>query len=71
MSIVILTPVFCGTEVIKVTPAAYTNSSGITTTSAITDHFVVTINWNEQILGMSVPMTETYAEDIANDPMLN
>ena len=35
------------------------------------DHFVVSISWTEQILKLQVPMTETYAEDIANDTMLN
>ncbi len=63
--------VFCGTVTIAVTPAVYTNSAGINTTSATVDHFQVTINWVEQILNLKVPMTETYAEDIANDPMLH
>jgi hypothetical protein len=63
--------IFCGTTFITVTPSVYTNNLGITTTSTTTDHFTVTINWVEQILKLQVPMTETYAEDIANDPMLN
>jgi type II secretory pathway pseudopilin PulG len=62
---------FCGTATITVTPALYTNSSGATVTSTTVEHFVVAISWNEQILKSQVPMTETYAEDIANDPMLN
>ncbi len=63
--------IFCGTAVITVTPAVYTNSSGTKVTSSTVDHFVVTITWTENILKSQVPMTETYAEDIANDPMLN
>ena len=62
---------FCGTAVITVTPTVYTSTTGVTTTSTLVDHFVVTINWNEQILNSKVSMTENYAEDIANDPMLN
>jgi prepilin-type N-terminal cleavage/methylation domain-containing protein len=65
------TNIFCGTAVITVTPAVYTNSLGVKTTSTTVDHFVITINWVEQILKLKVPMTETYAEDIANDTMLN
>lgn len=60
--------VFCGTATITVTPAVYSNSAIPSTT---VDHFVVTISWVEQIVKLKVPMTETYAEDIANDTMLN
>jgi len=63
--------VFCGTAVITVTPAVYTNNAGGQITSTAVDHFLVKIYWNEQILNLLVPMTETYAEDIANDPILN
>lgn len=62
---------FCGIATITVTPAVYTNSSGTKVTSTATDHFAVTINWFEQIVNLKIPMTETYSEDIANDPMLN
>lgn len=62
---------FCGTALITVTPAVYTTSAGVQTTSAVVNHFVVKINWVEQILKLQVPMTETYAEDIANDSTLN
>lgn len=62
---------FCGTAVVTVTPTVYTNSFGVSTTSTMADHFTVQISWVEQILQLQVPMTETYAEDIANDPMLN
>ena len=62
---------FCGNATITVTPAVYTNSSKVQVTSTTVDHFVVTITWTENILKLKVPMTETYAEDIANDPMLN
>ena len=62
---------FCGTTVITVTPAVYTNSIGAKTTSTTVDHFEIKIYWNERILNLLVPITETYAEDIANDPMLN
>jgi len=61
----------CGTAVITVTPRVYTNGAGTSVTSTTVDHFVVSISWTEQILNVQVPMTETYAEDIANDPMLN
>ncbi len=63
--------IFCGTSVITVTPAVYTNSAGTKVTSTSVDHFVVQIFWFEQILKSKVSMTETYAEDIANDPILN
>jgi prepilin-type N-terminal cleavage/methylation domain-containing protein len=63
--------IFCGTVLVTITPAVYTNSAGTKTTSSLVNHFVVSINWSEQILSLRVPMTETYAEDIANDPMLN
>ena len=63
---------FCGTSVIKVTPAVYTSTSGSAQPASTTvDHFVVTISWIEQVINLQVPMTLTYAEDIANDPMLN
>ena len=62
---------FCGTAVITITPAVYTNNAGFTTTNNIVDHVLVKISWNEQIMALKVPMTESYAEDIANDPMLN
>ncbi len=62
---------FCGTASVTVTPAVYTKSSGAQLTSAVVDHFVVQISWVERISALQVPMTETYAEDIANDPMLN
>ncbi len=65
------TNIFCGTTVITVTPTVYTNSLGVQQTSSSVDHFVVQIFWSERILKLLVPMTETYAEDIANDPMLN
>jgi type II secretory pathway pseudopilin PulG len=63
--------IFCGTSLITVTPAVYTNIAGVKVTSLTVDHFVVQIFWFEQILKLKVSMTETYAEDIANDPMLN
>ena len=63
--------IFCGTTVITVTPAVYTSSAGAKTTSTLVDHFVVKIYWSEKIFKLIVPMTETYAEDIVNDPMLN
>jgi type II secretory pathway pseudopilin PulG len=62
---------FCGTSVITVTPAVYTSTTGVQTTSTSVDHFVVTISWIEQIINLQVPMTETFAEDVANDTMLN
>ena len=62
---------FCGTAVITVTPSVYTSTTGVKTTSTSVDHFVVTISWIEQILKLQVPMTLNYAEDIANDTMLN
>jgi len=62
---------FCGTTVITVTPTVYTTTAGVKTTSATVDHFVVQVFWNERIAKLFVPMTETYAEDIVNDPMLN
>jgi len=62
---------FCGTATIVVTPATYTNLAGLKSISTTVDHYVVTINWNEKIIKIQAPMTETYAEDIANDPMLN
>ena len=65
------TNIYCGTVLITITPTVYTNSSGVKTTSSTVDHFVVSISWSENILKLKVPMTETYAEDIANDPMLN
>ena len=65
------TNIYCGTVLITITPTVYTNSSGVKTTSSTVDHFVVSISWSENILELKVPMTETYAEDIANDPMLN
>ena len=63
--------IFCGTANITVTPAVYTNSVGAKTTSTSIDHFTIKISWTEQILNMKVPVTEFYAEDIINDPMLN
>jgi type II secretory pathway pseudopilin PulG len=62
---------FCGTATMTMTPTVYTNSSGVKTTSTTVDHFVVAISWVEQIVNLKVTMTETYAEDIVNDPMLN
>lgn len=62
---------FCGTTTITVTPTVYTNSVGTKTTSTMVDHYSVAITWNEQIAKLKVPITETYAEDVANDPMLN
>jgi len=62
---------FCGIATITVTPSVYTNTSGVSTTSTLVDHFAVKIQWVEQILQLQVTMTENYAEDIANDPMLN
>jgi len=65
------TNIFCGTSLITVTPTVYTTPAGVKTTSALVDHFVVQIFWFEQIVNLKISMTETYAEDIANDPMLN
>lgn len=62
---------FCGTAVITITPAVYTSNQGVTTTNPSIDHYVVQISWKEQVLNLQTTMTETYAEDIANDPMLN
>jgi len=62
---------FYGTSVVTIAPEVYTNSAGVKTTNTTVDHYSVAINWYEQILKLKVPMTETYAEDIANDPMLN
>ena len=61
----------CATETTTVTPTVYTSTTGVKTTSTTVDHFVVAIKWNENILKLKVPMTETYAADIANDTMLN
>jgi prepilin-type N-terminal cleavage/methylation domain-containing protein len=61
----------CGIATITVTPAVYTNSAGTSVTSTTTNHFVVQISWAEQLVNIPITMTETYAEDIANDPMLN
>jgi prepilin-type N-terminal cleavage/methylation domain-containing protein len=63
--------VFCGTSLITITPSVYTNSAGQTQTSTTTDHFLVKISWVEQILNLQIPMSENFAEDIVNDPMLN
>ena len=63
--------IFCGTATITIKPAVYTSTAGVQTTNTIVDHFIVQISWVEQILKSQVQMTETYAEDIANDPMLN
>ena len=63
--------IFCGTALITITPAVYTTTAGVSTSSTTVDHFVVKISWVEQILNLKVPMNETYAEDIANDIMLN
>lgn len=65
------TTAFCGTVTITVTPAVYTNSLGVQTTNTAVDHYQITITWVEQILKLKIPMTETYTEDIINDPMLN
>ena len=78
---------FCGNAVISVTPEVYVNSagakiypqaatytpaSGAPYTYYSIAHVVVQISWNEQIIHISVPMTETYAADvIVDDPMLN
>jgi len=62
---------FCGIAVITLTPAVYTNSAGVSVPSSTVDHVVVQISWPEQISAFKMTMTETYAEDIANDPMLN
>jgi Tfp pilus assembly protein PilV len=60
---------FYATVVITVTPVVYPNS---TIPSTNVDHVVVTITWPENIFSqLHVTMTEIYAEDIANDPMLN
>ena len=61
----------CGSTSITVTPAVYTSTTGVQTTSTTVEHFVVKITWNEQITKSRVPMTETYAEDMANDSTLN
>jgi len=70
--------VFCGTTNTTITQAVYTNSAGVQSPpSATVDHVVVKIYWNEpysnsKIKGSPfIPMTETYAEDIVNDTMLN
>jgi prepilin-type N-terminal cleavage/methylation domain-containing protein len=65
------TSIFCGTSIITVTPAVYTNSAGVKNTSLTVDHIVVQIFWFEQIVKLKVSMSETYATDIANDLMLN
>lgn len=66
------TSIFCGTATVTVTPTVYTSTTGVKgPASTVMDHFVVLINWNEQILNSKVAMSETYAEDVANDPMLN
>lgn len=62
---------FCGTAVVTVTPTVYTNAAGVKTTSSTVNHFVVQIYWNEKISVLFVPITETFAEDMANDPILN
>jgi len=62
---------FCGTTTTVITPTVYTNAAGTRTTSSTTDHVVVQIFWSERINKFFIPMTETYAEDIINDPMLN
>jgi len=62
---------FCGTSVITVTPTVYTSPGGTATTSTTVDHFLVKIYWNEKIGKSFIPMTEYYAEDIANGTMLN
>jgi len=63
---------FCGTATITVTQEAYTSTAGVTgNPSAAVDHVAVKITWNEQKFQQLVSMTETYAEDIINDPMLN
>jgi len=51
---------FCGTATITVTQP-----------SAAVDHVLVNISWNEKILNAQIPMSVSFAEDIANDPMLN
>ena len=63
--------VYCGTTTITITPTVYTTQAGATSTSTTVDHVKVQIFWTEQILNLKVPMTETYAEDIANDTMIN
>lgn len=63
--------VFCGTSVITITPAVYTSTLGVNTTSTTTNHIVVKIYWNERIASSFVPITETFAADILNSPMLN
>jgi type II secretory pathway pseudopilin PulG len=64
--------IFCGTAVVKATQAVYTGTNGVAQAASTTvDHYVVTIQWIEQIVNLKVPMTETYAEDIVNDTMLN
>ena len=66
------TNIFCGTSVITVTPAVYTTMAGAAQpANTAVDHYVVKIYWNEKIFNVIFPMTETYAEDIANDAMLN
>ena len=62
---------FCGNVIITMTPAVYTNGAGVQTTNTAINHVVVTITWTEQIVKFQVPVSEIYAEDIANDPMLN
>jgi type II secretory pathway pseudopilin PulG len=63
--------IFCGTAVITVTPTVYTSTTGVNTTSTLANHFVVQVYWSERIFKTFVPITETYAADVLNDPMLN
>ena len=63
--------VFCGTSVITITPAVYAYNGVNQPASSTVDHIQVKIYWNEQVGKSIVPMTEYYAEDIANDPVLN
>jgi len=66
---------FFGTSTITVTPAVYTNAAGVKTTNINVDHFSIVINWNEQVIKLLVPMSETYAADIEveqiSNPVLN
>ncbi|MDE2027323.1 MAG: hypothetical protein KGK03_02940 [Candidatus Omnitrophica bacterium] len=60
--------IFCGQSVMTITPAVYTSTTGVQTTSSTTDHVVVQIYWNEN---KYVHPSVTYAADIVNDTMLN
>jgi len=77
---------FCGTATITFSPVIYTNNAGAQTKYVgiyqppiggaypyySIAHIQVQISWFEQVVGVTVPMNEYYAEDIiVNDSMLN